>query len=114
VAHADEPRLPLGKLLAELREREECAAEGEVFAVDGPRAHAADDAENSARAGRYIAPREWRLEPDVGRVAHGVRNRVDRLQALGNAVVPQIPALIGQAIIEAETKRHDDIEERNA
>ena len=31
----------------------------------------------------------WAVEPDVGRVAHGVPNRVDRLKCLGNAVVPQ-------------------------
>jgi DNA (cytosine-5)-methyltransferase 1 len=38
----------------------------------------------------------------VGRVAHGVSNRVDRLGGLGNAVVPQIPELIGRAIMQAE------------
>jgi DNA (cytosine-5)-methyltransferase 1 len=42
----------------------------------------------------------WIVEPDVGRVAHGVPARVDRLRALGNAVVPQIPELIGRAILE--------------
>ena len=30
----------------------------------------------------------WAAEPDVGRVAHGVPHRVDRLRTLGNAVVP--------------------------
>lgn len=30
----------------------------------------------------------WSVEPDVGRVAHGVPDRVDRLTELGNAVVP--------------------------
>lgn len=30
----------------------------------------------------------WSVEPSVGRVANGVPNRVDRLKALGNAVVP--------------------------
>lgn len=30
----------------------------------------------------------WATEPNVGRVAHGVSSRVDRLTALGNAVVP--------------------------
>jgi DNA (cytosine-5)-methyltransferase 1 len=38
----------------------------------------------------------------VGRVAHGVSSRVDRLKGLGNAVVPQIPELIGRAILKAE------------
>ena len=32
----------------------------------------------------------WLPEPSVGRVADGVPNRVDRLRALGNAIVPQV------------------------
>jgi DNA (cytosine-5)-methyltransferase 1 len=44
----------------------------------------------------------WSVEPDVGRVAHGVPSRVDRLRCLGNAVVPQIPEIIGRAIMRAE------------
>jgi DNA (cytosine-5)-methyltransferase 1 len=43
----------------------------------------------------------WETEPDVGRVADGVSGRVDRLKQLGNAVVPQIPELIGKAICQA-------------
>ena len=43
----------------------------------------------------------WSVEPDVGRVAHGVPSRVDRLRCLGNAVVPQIVEVIGRAIVEA-------------
>lgn len=31
----------------------------------------------------------WAAEPNVGRVAHGIPARVDRLKCLGNAVVPQ-------------------------
>lgn len=46
---------------------------------------------------------QWGAEPDVGRVAHGVPSRVDRLGALGNAVVPQIPEIIGRAIIATDT-----------
>jgi DNA (cytosine-5)-methyltransferase 1 len=42
----------------------------------------------------------WSVEPDVGRVAHGVPRRVDRLKQLGNAVVPHIPMLIGKAVLE--------------
>ncbi len=45
----------------------------------------------------------WATEPDVGRVAHGVPARVDRLKGLGNAVVPQIPEIIGRAIMRAST-----------
>jgi DNA (cytosine-5)-methyltransferase 1 len=43
----------------------------------------------------------WFTEPDVGRVANGVPSRLDRLKGLGNAVVPQIPELIGRAILAA-------------
>jgi DNA (cytosine-5)-methyltransferase 1 len=43
----------------------------------------------------------WAVEPDVGRMANGVPARVDRLRQLGNAVVPQIPELLGRAIMRA-------------
>jgi len=43
----------------------------------------------------------WDVEPDVGRVAHGVSGRVHRLKGLGNAIVPQIAEEIGRAIIKA-------------
>ncbi len=44
----------------------------------------------------------WNIEPAVGRVATGIPHRVDRLQCLGNAVVPQqvYPILAGIAQIE--------------
>lgn len=35
----------------------------------------------------------WEAEPAVGRVAHGVAHRVDRLRALGNGQVPAVAAL---------------------
>jgi hypothetical protein len=44
----------------------------------------------------------WAVEPNVGRVAHGVPARVDRLRGLGNAIVPQIAEFIGRRIVEAE------------
>lgn len=40
----------------------------------------------------------WATEPDVGRVAHGVPNRVDRLKGLGNAIVPQVAYQIMEGI----------------
>ena len=50
---------------------------------------------------------QWIVEPDVGRVAHGVPSRVDRLRALGNAVVPQIPEIIGRAIMKASAANQE-------
>ena len=44
----------------------------------------------------------WSAEPNVGRVAHGVRNRMDRLRGLGNAIVPQVAYEIIRAMIEAD------------
>ena len=41
---------------------------------------------------------DWTIEPAVGRVAHGIPRRVDRLRGLGNAVVPQIAEMIGRWI----------------
>jgi len=52
----------------------------------------------------------WAVEPNVGRVAHGIPKRVDRLKQLGNSVVPQIPYLLGCAILSTETL---DAEEDN-
>lgn len=56
-------------------------------------------------AGEHRSPARqsgwWATEPGLGRVAHGVPNRVDRLEELGNAVVPQIPEIIGHAILES-------------
>ena len=48
----------------------------------------------------------WAAEPDVGRVAHGVPKRVDRLKGLGNAVVPQCAEQIGRRIMEVTNERH--------
>jgi DNA (cytosine-5)-methyltransferase 1 len=46
----------------------------------------------------------WTAEPALGRVAHGVANRVDRLKAIGNGQVPLVAAtafkLLSQGWIE--------------
>ena len=50
----------------------------------------------------------WAAEPDVGRVAHGIPHRVDRLKCLGNAVVPRQAYPIFKALAE-ELQREDMI-----
>lgn len=58
---------------------------------------------DAQRAKLPIHPNQtsWACEPDVGRVAYGIPNRVDRLKALGNAVVPQVSEFVGTCIKEA-------------
>ena len=55
----------------------------------------------AALRGGISRPGVWLPEPNVGRVAYGVPGRVDRLKGLGNAVVPQIPEMIGRAILKS-------------
>ena len=47
----------------------------------------------------------WTPEPGLGRVAYGVPERVDRLRALGNSLVPQVAEWIGRRILEYEAAR---------
>jgi DNA (cytosine-5)-methyltransferase 1 len=44
----------------------------------------------------------WATEPAVDRVVDGLPGRVDRVTALGNALVPQIAEWLGQRILEYE------------
>jgi DNA (cytosine-5)-methyltransferase 1 len=73
--------------------------------LQGP-GHVGSAAGGRKEAGQFVLGsaldgRQWSAEPAVGRVADGVPNRVDRLRTLGNAVVPQIPEIIGRAIMNA-------------
>lgn len=81
VADSCRPRLEIGVLLARVQS-------GARFADAGP----------DTGLGSW-----WESEPRVGRVAHGIPARVDRLRALGNSLVPQIPELIGRAIMSYES-----------
>lgn len=47
----------------------------------------------------------WSDEPRVGRMAHGIPHRVDRLKGLGNAVVPQMAELIGRMVIDHDSNK---------
>lgn len=83
------------------------------WALDSRQAPNVDDAvrgrhgtqEEAIRAGWVTAEFSgwWASEPDVGRMAHGVPSRVDRLAALGNAVVPQVAEYIGRQLLQART-----------
>lgn len=68
----------------------------------------------TGRMGRIFQPVPWHdawpitSEPVLGRGADGIPNRLDRLGALGNAVVPQIAELIGYAILNAIAEKPHD------
>lgn len=49
----------------------------------------------------------WETEPNVGRVANGISNRVDRIRCLGNSIVPQVAFEILRSIAEIERQTHD-------
>ena len=63
----------------------------------------------AGRVGRLFQPVPWHgawsitSEPVLGRGVDGISDRLDRIGALGNAVVPQIPEMIGRAILDAIT-----------
>lgn len=89
--------------------RRSCNGSQIVADANGARGHRDEEHKICARghAPKLRAPirksNQWSSEPDVGRVANGIPQRVDRLKSLGNAVVPQIPEMIGRAILEAES-----------
>ena len=47
---------------------------------------------------------QGRTEPPLVRKLHGIPNRVDRVKALGNSAPPQIPELLGRAILAMEAR----------
>jgi DNA (cytosine-5)-methyltransferase 1 len=78
-----------------------------VAGDDGENGDVADtDSTRSQEGGPRGATHDgdhWAVEPDVGRVAHGIPHRVDRLRCLGSAVVPQVAEWIGRQIMRAAT-----------
>jgi DNA (cytosine-5)-methyltransferase 1 len=56
--------------------------------------------DNAGGSSQAQDKRCWAVEPELLRVANGIPARSHRLRCLGNAVVPQIPELIGRAIME--------------
>ena len=95
-----------GSLPQEESQRIGCGGDGGNDVADADRSGLAErqGQPGDARQKRSAIGRAdwWESEPDVGRVAHGVPARVDRLRCLGNAVVPQVVELIGRAILQRE------------
>lgn len=96
----------------ELQQRESLPRSPELADTTGELGNVGDD---HRRSGREQIPKPgngseearpisdwWAIEPDVGRVADGIPSRVDRLKALGNAVVPQVAEYIGRMIMELD------------
>jgi DNA (cytosine-5)-methyltransferase 1 len=121
LADADKPRLE-GRDGAGVRERadELAAGAGGSSVPDAPSMQRRN--EQRHESGRVLSrdgvrsidghegrrkpePARWLPEPDVGRVAHGIPSRVDRLRCLGNAVVPQVVEVIGRAIMAADKEQ---------
>ncbi len=52
-----------------------------------------------------LARSRWLPEPGIGRVTTGIPDRTARLKALGNSLIPQMPELIGRAIMAIEAEK---------
>ena len=63
---------------------------------------------NTRRTPEHGGGEWWPAEPNVGRVAHGIPARVDRLKCLGNAVVPQQFDPIFRAIADLEASQWEN------
>lgn len=95
-------------LQPECESRSQCAP---VAGDDGEAEYVAFPASERCRP-RFLAERGqikrcewWTTEPAVGRVAYGVPARVERLRALGNAVVPQVAEWLGRRLLAAMSEQ---------
>jgi len=62
--------------------------------------HALSCGSHESDTGKGNASGWWLAEPDVGRVAHGVAARVERLKAIGNGQVPLVAATAFDLLIK--------------
>lgn len=87
---------------------EKHTASGELATQFRPSASSKALANDRRKESQELANgRCWAVEPDVGRVANGIPNRVDRLKCLGNAVVPQQAYPIFRALREELTRMEE-------
>ena len=64
-----------------------------------------EDAEDVRESSRCEKHGYWYPEPGMGRVAHGIPSRVDRLKGLGNAIVPQVAYEIMKGIYDTNNQQ---------
>jgi DNA (cytosine-5)-methyltransferase 1 len=109
LADANQPRARCGRNRPEAQPLHGC--QGSVADADSKRrsgrrgavvenADDVDDRRACAKRRSLGGNAWWSTEPDVGRVAHGVAARVDRLRAIGNGQVPAVAALAWQILSE--------------
>jgi DNA (cytosine-5)-methyltransferase 1 len=96
---ADQRPAGAGGLADANRERQQAGRAERGHGV--PPSRSEDDRHPTAGGSHGAVGDWWLTEPDVGRVAHGVPGRVERLRALGNAVVPQVVEVIGRQLLAA-------------
>ncbi|BAQ93900.1 DNA methylase [uncultured Mediterranean phage uvMED] len=99
-----EERRPQGDRQLGVRGEDVADANGVRSQRIGPKSNNVESLGLRHRKTQWAAP-FWPIEPVVGRVAHGIPARVDRIKALGNAVVPRVVAQIGRAILSAEAQK---------
>lgn len=104
VAHAERARLQgsTGSRIANAR-RTPVESSSDVSNPIGQGLEGDDVRESRRQHADPAGPDWWTIEPDVGRVAHGLPRRLAgwrnaSLKGLGNAVVPQVAYVLGQHI----------------
>lgn len=70
----------------------------------------ADPPSSTAQQPRPGDRRRWAAEPQICRVADGPTGWVDRIRALGNAVVPDVAEHVGRLILNAEATSVDTLD----
>ncbi len=96
VGHSNSQGEPIGSEQAEMERMPKSMAAADRL-----------DRRTRANGGTQSCREEWWVaESDVGRVAYGVANRVDRLKALGNGQVPAVAALAWRILT-----KHGDYED---
>jgi DNA (cytosine-5)-methyltransferase 1 len=98
----DKPRRGNGASGASASEPRYDGSQGGVADADEPRLAQRQEHQLLGQCETLVGSDWWLVEPDVGRVAHGISARVDRLRSLGNAIVPQIAEIIGRAIMKGQ------------